>query len=123
MVLRELGCNALDEGGGFNLQTGDDEAAHVDGATTIIVNWPALDEAYADRDSLFISAKSAVLYADNHIRILDGPCSHIFYRGVRVAKLDRRPSLPTTCWPSRPDRGPDAWLTCSMPSVIWSTPT
>ena len=89
MVLRELGCNALDEGGGFNLQTGDDEAAHVDGATTIIVNWPALDEAYADRDSLFISAKSAVLYADNHIRILDGPCSHIFYRGVRVAKLDR----------------------------------
>jgi len=93
MVLRELGCNALDEGGEF-LQSGEiDEMILRDHEeTTIIVNWPDLDLAYSKRDDLFLPAPTEdrpLLFANAHLRILDGWSSHIFYRGVRVGKLEK----------------------------------
>lgn len=93
MVLRELGCNALDEGGAFGSTA---EGFPTDrlrkDETTIAVEWFALEEAYAGRKELFIEGPP--LWQDENLRILPGPSQHIFYRGIRVFKLDK-PSVFT----------------------------
>jgi hypothetical protein len=95
MVLRELGCNAKDEGGEFALMDdGFDPAVHTavlaDDHTTIVVDWAELDAAYRQRGDLFVEGEPLVV--TDSLRILAGPSAHVFYRGVRVYKLDK-PSL------------------------------
>lgn len=92
MVLRELGCNALDEGGSFGpMDGGFDPAIHTkvlrEGWTTVIVDWEPLDEALKHRADIFVQGEA--LYSNPHVRVLPGPSDHLFYRGVRVYKLDR----------------------------------
>jgi hypothetical protein len=88
MVLRELGCNALDEHGEFREGSDFDNNPTDADSTTIIVFWPALDEAYADRDALFLRSDIQPLLATASLRILPGRSAHIFYRGIRVFKLE-----------------------------------
>jgi hypothetical protein len=99
MVLRELGCNALDEHGEFFQPGADKETGRVtsgghveDGHTTFIVEWDQLDSAYKQRDELFL--KGAILWESEKLRILTGPSAHLFYRGIRVYKLEK-PALFT----------------------------
>lgn len=93
MVLRELGCNALDEGGTFKpIDAGFDPAIHTKvldaEKTTIVVDWPKLDEVYAEREDIF--AVGEPLYVTDKVRFLPGPSSHLYYRGVRVLKLEHQ---------------------------------
>lgn len=106
MVLRELGCNALDEAGHFWLASPDGNTVdpHRENKpkrgsdrgtktkTTIAVEWPALDDAYAMRDKLFLEGEA--IYADEHIRVLPGTSQFLYYRGIRAYKLDK-PSVLT----------------------------
>ena len=107
MVLRELGCNALDEAGRFWKH--DEPGAQADphqphdsqrvpksagqgGKTTIVVEWDALDGAYALREKLFLEGEP--FYNDTHIRVLPGTSQYVYYRGIRAYKLDK-PSVHT----------------------------
>jgi hypothetical protein len=93
MVLRELGCNALDEAGQFWLAT-DENCRRTKRAkyTTIVVEWDALDGAYAMREKLFLEGEP--FYNDTHIRVLPGTSQYVYYRGIRAYKLDK-PSVHT----------------------------
>lgn len=91
MVLRELGCNALDEHGSFEQQSGDDEYIVLTepDKTIIAVSWPALEDAYAERESLFLAERPATepILATAAIRVLPGESQYLYYRGIRVYKL------------------------------------
>jgi hypothetical protein len=99
MVLRELGCNALDEHGDFFKVSADGETGkiscdrYIDCQQTVIsVEWDALDTAYDQRGELFL--EGTPLWQTPSLRVLKGPSAHLFYRGVRVYKLEK-PSLFT----------------------------
>lgn len=99
MVLREFACNARDEGGSFwqdgedgRKPFGDMSDDDLAGQTTIVIDWPALDEAYAARGSLFVEGEP--IWQDSTVRILPGPSDFLFYQGVRVHKL-QTPSAMT----------------------------
>jgi hypothetical protein len=92
MVLRELGCNALDEHGEFDDGGEFSNNPAREDSTTIVVEWPDLDEAYRDRGNLFLTGDS--LLSTANLRILPGTSDHLFYRGIRVYKLER-PSVLT----------------------------
>lgn len=81
MVLRELGCNALDECGGFGHAYRVSEEGH----TLIEVEWDELETAYKQRKDIFCDGE--VLWENEQLRIRDGMSQHLFYRGVRVYKL------------------------------------
>lgn len=88
MVLREFGCNALDEGGEFWLAS--EERPFVggeDGHTVIDIEWPDLETAYKQRSDLFLEGEA--LFVNDKIRILPGPSAHLFYRGIRVFKTQK----------------------------------
>lgn len=87
MALRELACNTLDEKGSFGLIGPDNEPTITADTTTIIVEWPDLDRAFTNRGDLF--AEGEPLYEDERVRVLPGPSSFVYYRGVRVLKLDK----------------------------------
>jgi len=88
MVLREFGCNALDEGGTFTAlpEGGAIETLQPD-ETMIIVEWPDLDTAYQQRGDLFLEGEP--LFSTDKLRILPGPSAHLFYRGIRVFKTEK----------------------------------
>lgn len=100
MVLRELGCNALDERGKFyHANPGTEEAAKADlviadaESTTFVVKWPELDKCYLDEVThLFLGARpgesGTSLWQDSSLRILPGPSLYLFYRGIRAFKLE-----------------------------------
>lgn len=89
MVLREFGCNARDENGDFwSSEQGKKfnsfkRADH----TLIVIEWPDLDDAWRNRGDLFLEGEP--IYANEKVRILPGPSPHLFYRGVRVFKLEK----------------------------------
>lgn len=102
MVLRELGCNALDEGGIFSLldDRKDEEGNSIiyiptegpnapsEDRTILAVAWPDLETAYQQRDELFLPTSKPTLHQVPTLRILPGPSAHLFYRGIRVYKLE-----------------------------------
>jgi hypothetical protein len=97
MVLRELGCNAIDEGGAFGTTQAKEPVGYfspdpVEGQTTITVIWDELETAFLQRKELFL--EGVPVWENDHVRILPGASAHVFYRGVRVLKLDK-PSLFT----------------------------
>lgn len=89
MAFRELACNALDEGGRFYVERfnvgelGDDE-------TTIVVSSEEIEDAYYGRAEIILEAPP--IYVNEHIEIRRGASEFIYYRGVRVGRLD---------WPSK----------------------
>lgn len=90
MVLRELGCNALDEAGSF-YQVGRRPRQLADETeTTIVVRWDALDEAYKQRRSIFCALEGySQVLATEQVQVLEGESQYLFYRGVRAYKLQR----------------------------------
>lgn len=94
MVLRELGCNARDEGGAFEIWDEEKEGAiqPAEDQTLIIVEWKDLDDAYAERASLFLEGEP--IYEDERIRIIPQMSPYLYHRSVRVFKLPK-PSIMT----------------------------
>lgn len=96
MVLRELACNARDEGGDF-FRTEQDLPpcfSAKDGETVIVVEWPEL-EAELDANEHCVFAPAAEALTELHgVRVLPGPSNYLYHRGVRVWKLPK-PSLFT----------------------------
>lgn len=89
MVLRELGCNARDEGGDFAAAIEGRKLADFQSVdqTVFVVDWKDLDDAYNQRGDLFLEGEP--IFESDKLRILPGPSPHLFYRGVRVFKLEK----------------------------------
>lgn len=81
-AMRELWCNAIDEGG----SVADSPFAPQDGHTTITVTGAAAAEAWSERDSVFLSGRTS--WDINGVEIHDRPSRSIYYRGIRVMDLD-----------------------------------
>jgi hypothetical protein len=93
MVLRELGCNALDEGGFMEL-TNDVEPPGPD-ETVFVVEWLELDEVWAERGTIFCVAEDyAQLMTTDKVQVLFGSSQYLFYRGIRAYRL-QHPSVVT----------------------------
>lgn len=77
MAFRELHSNALDEGGSSTsgLITAD---------TCIRVSGDGIEEAYRNRDQMFLNRKDEPLFSDSRIEIYSGRGHSVFYRGVCV---------------------------------------
>jgi hypothetical protein len=97
MALRELACNARDEGGDFKLtdmpavppcfSAKDDE-------TVIVVEWDAMDAAAREDGARVFAPTGEPMLDEAGVRVYPGPSDFLYHRGVRVWKLPR-PSLFT----------------------------
>lgn len=101
MALRELACNARDEGGDWAYVHPDDMAGLTFGQqdgpceTCILVDWDAMDEAATTgSEHVFVSEHAEVLAEERGVRVLAGPSNYLYHRGVRVQKLPK-PSVFT----------------------------
>lgn len=96
MVLREFGCNALDEGGGMSHDTAPiDRLLGQEDTTTLLVQWDALEEVFEQRDTIFCTAGGySQVLATEQVQVLEGRSDFLFYRGVRVYRLEH-PSVFT----------------------------
>ena len=87
-AFREIYANNLDEHGdhalGVTTPTAD--------TTTVRVEGDAFANEYARRGQIFLQSKP--LFEGHEANVHPGPSSHVFYRGVRVATL-QKPSLYT----------------------------
>lgn len=90
MAYRELTSNARDEGGTVHLWPFDaDKAPEGEkGYTTIVVDCPELDTAHHDRHTLFLQTEP--LWSLVGVDVHPGESEYIFYRGIRVMKLDKK---------------------------------
>jgi len=91
MVLREFGCNALDEQGTF--WQAEVDCYSQEDMTTFEVSWDALDEVWAERDQVFIGDRP-VLLETPQVQVLEGESQYLFYRGIRAYRL-QKPSVVT----------------------------
>lgn len=87
-VFRELYSNCLDEGGEISFSAVEPE----EGRTTIHVRGEAFAEASRGRDKYFL--RTAPVHSGALADIHPGQSDGLFYRGVRVGKLER-PSVYT----------------------------
>lgn len=85
-AFRELYCNMLDEAGPEALDAALTPKA---GYTDVIIELPAFDEVWAQRHTVVLPAHFKPLYKDERIQIFNEPSNYLFYRGVRVATLDK----------------------------------
>lgn len=93
MVLRELACNAMDEGGTF-YRDDDDNGSMGHDETVITVDWPALDEAYDDRGNLFLDRSEEPFISDQgKFEAWKRPSQFVYYRGIRAYKLHKQSML------------------------------
>lgn len=88
MAFRELHSNTLDEGG----ETKHGMFPPADGKSAIIVTGHGIDQAMSDISLIFCDAP--VVSQNANIEIRAGRSAFLFYKGVRVLKLDN-PSLFT----------------------------
>lgn len=92
MVVRELACNARDEGGDFFLTKQDvpDCFSCENGSTLFALEWPEVEEGWDEvLAGLFVPAEVEPLAEVEGVRILPGKAQHIYHRGVRVMKLPK----------------------------------
>ncbi len=100
MALRELACNARDEGGDWGYVAEEDMLGvtfgHLEDAaeTCIIVDWAAMDEAATSGQEAVFAPAGEALLEERGVRVLAGPSDYLYHRGVRVWKLPK-PSVFT----------------------------
>lgn len=87
-AMRELWCNAIDEGGSAREGLLDP----LDDHTTITITGGAAREAWAERASVFLNGSKT--WDIGGVEIHDRPSKCVYYRGIRVMDLSR-PSLFT----------------------------
>jgi hypothetical protein len=83
MAFRELYCNAKDEGGGIS-----PKLKHDDNTTSIVVKWDEFVNVYHERSQYFLEPEPQPLFHTPHGEVYAGQREHIFYKGVRVLKLN-----------------------------------
>lgn len=84
MVFREIYSNMLDEGGIH--KTG--RLAPREGHTTIMVAGNEFSKAYSQRSQIFLESKP--IFEGLSAEIHEGSGEYLYYRGVRVVKLQRK---------------------------------
>jgi len=92
MVLRELGCNALDEEGGFERVDDDFDVAPTVGAdeTVVAVRWQKLEEAFNCAGDIFYQyGDRKTIIETTKLQVAEGGSDYLFYRGIRAMKLER----------------------------------
>lgn len=99
MVIRELGCNARDEGGNFCLSTDPEEDRRVfsmDDYTMIVLDWPAVEAVWPATvaETFMPHPAEALLHGEDNVYVFPGPSEYLYHRGVRVWKLPK-PSVFT----------------------------
>lgn len=100
MALRELACNARDEGGDWALVAPEDLSdflpPKVDGPveTVVMVDWPEMEAAAQSDGEHVFAPEGEVLLEERGVRVLPGPSNYLYHRGVRVWKLPK-PSVFT----------------------------
>jgi hypothetical protein len=95
MALRELACNARDEGGDFKVI--EVEAvppcfSAKDGETVICVDWAEMDEAACsdgDKGGAHVFVSGELLHEERGVRVHAGVSEYLYHRGVRVWKLPK----------------------------------
>jgi len=89
MAMRELYCNAKDEGGASYYAL---EAKPEEGKTLVAIEGEAFQELWKKRHAYFLEEPPTWRVGPFHIH--DKPATHLFYKGVAVYKLEK-PSLLT----------------------------
>lgn len=86
MAFRELYSNMLDEGGACHRAH---KAVPLTFGTSIVVSGEQIEEAYYKRDEIFLAPDKlpAPIFEDSLLAIYDRPSQLVYYRGVRVHKL------------------------------------
>lgn len=91
---RELEANTRDEGGDTFTVEYPAEIQATPGETLIIVDHPAMLEAHAKRDEIFLVKDAVVVDESSILQVFRWPSPYLYYRGLRVADL-KRPSQMT----------------------------
>jgi len=94
MAFRELESNTRDEGGITTREAPGYAFAGVEGMTTIIVDFADYEEAWANRDDVFLPGGLSVRQQSEGMQVLDGESSRLYYRGLRAMDLSK-PTLRT----------------------------
>lgn len=92
MAFRELACNAKDEGGSFFKATEGNERASITSfeSTVITVEGDGIDVAFAKADEIFYQGPAT---SNTYCDTIRKPSNFIYYRGVKVYKLDKPSKL------------------------------
>ncbi len=92
-AFRELESNTRDEDGvTFSLDTM--ELVPQPGRTTILVEGLQYEEAYRDREKIFLPNALTHREGDDKVQVFNEPSKHLYWRGVRVFDLEH-PSVYT----------------------------
>jgi hypothetical protein len=88
MAYRELEANTRDEGGETHVVEGT--WMDVDGGHTVLqVANDEFVQAHLDRDQTFLPGGLTLREEDARLQVLDRPAKHLYYRGLRVADLEK----------------------------------
>jgi hypothetical protein len=88
MAYRELASNVRDEGGVVRVWDGESSLEGAKNTTTVIVDCPDIEKAHYDRHSLFLTTEP--LFSLPGVAVHPGESEYIFYRGIRVMKLQKK---------------------------------
>lgn len=93
-AFRELESNTRDEKGSTYAQEGD-EVVGESGKTKIIISNEEFVDCYKRRDEIFLPTEDRdLLYSYDGVEVYQGESEHLYYRGLRVQKLEN-PSIYT----------------------------
>lgn len=84
-AFRELYCNMLDEKG----EAVDTELPAQEDTTSVYLDGAMFTQVWADRHTLVLPPKMKPIHADDRLQIYNGPSQYLYYRGVRVATLEK----------------------------------
>lgn len=86
-AFRELACNAIDEKGEYYAANDGLTPKPMSNETMIIVSGSAFEAAWGEKDSIILSSEPMI--KNTYIEAHFGKSNYAYYRGVRVAKLER----------------------------------
>lgn len=84
-AFRELYCNAMDEGG--NAYDTSDEVKGETGFTKVVVTGADFEKHFRERDKIILATERMMSLPGLDVHA--GESDHIYYRGIRVMKLDQ----------------------------------
>lgn len=87
---RELESNTRDEGGEtfFDVVVPPRDWSKSDN-TVIVVTGKAYEEAYLDRDKVFLPEALTKREGDENVQVFNEPSKHLYWRGIRIYDLDK----------------------------------
>lgn len=93
-AFRELESNTRDEGGVTYNEEGPVESLVKPNTTTIIVTGEAFEQAYQDRNTIFLPNALKQRDGSARLQIFNEPSNHLYWRGIRVFDFEK-PSVYT----------------------------